>query len=91
MTTSVTGKRRVTTARAAGAAAGAGLAEPLPSGLLKMGAVLALGPVLALLDTTIGAGGSVGAAFGETFWWVLALSALAIAPALLYPGSRKPV
>ncbi|MET8543811.1 MDR family MFS transporter [Kitasatospora sp. NPDC004799] len=29
-----------------------------------------------------------GAAFGETFWWVLALSALAIAPALLYPNTR---
>ncbi|MFJ8477877.1 MDR family MFS transporter [Kitasatospora sp. NPDC094011] len=27
--------------------------EPLPPGLLKMGAVLAMGPILALLDTTI--------------------------------------
>ncbi|MEU3572928.1 MDR family MFS transporter [Kitasatospora sp. NPDC036755] len=31
-----------------------------------------------------------GAAFGETFWWALALSALAIAPALLYPNTRRP-
>ncbi|MEV7773407.1 MDR family MFS transporter [Kitasatospora sp. NPDC086791] len=30
-----------------------------------------------------------GAAFGETFWWVLALSALAIAPAWLYPNTRQ--
>ncbi|MQS10829.1 multidrug efflux MFS transporter [Streptomyces kaniharaensis] len=30
------------------------------------------------------------AAFGDTFWWVLALSVLAIAPALLYPRTRKP-
>ncbi|HJD81758.1 MDR family MFS transporter [Kitasatospora aureofaciens] len=30
-----------------------------------------------------------GAAFGATFWWVLALSALSIAPAMLYPGSAR--
>ncbi|MFJ7243283.1 DHA2 family efflux MFS transporter permease subunit [Kitasatospora sp. NPDC098652] len=29
------------------------------------------------------------AAFGTTFWWVLALSALSIAPALLYPGTAR--
>ncbi|MGW2250593.1 MDR family MFS transporter [Kitasatospora sp. NPDC001660] len=33
--------------------------------------------------------GHPAAAFGDTFWWVLALSALATAPALLYPGTRK--
>ncbi|MFI2607465.1 MDR family MFS transporter [Kitasatospora sp. NPDC018619] len=31
-----------------------------------------------------------GAAFGQTFWWALGLSALAIAPALLYPNTRRP-
>ncbi|MFG3223719.1 MDR family MFS transporter [Kitasatospora sp. NPDC048194] len=33
--------------------------------------------------------GRPGTAFGATFWWVLALSALAIAPALLYPGTAR--
>nr|BFD88861.1 DHA2 family efflux MFS transporter permease subunit [Kitasatospora sp. Xyl93] len=44
---------------------------------------------LALLQAQDGHPGHPGAAFGETFWWVLALSALAIAPALLYPNTRK--
>ncbi|MFJ2867545.1 MFS transporter [Kitasatospora sp. NPDC087314] len=45
---------------------------------------------LALQQAQAGRPGHPAAAFGETFWWVLALSALAIAPALLCPGSRKP-
>ncbi|MGW7445864.1 MDR family MFS transporter [Kitasatospora sp. NPDC054795] len=44
---------------------------------------------LALQQAQDGHPGRPGAAFGETFWWVLALSALAIAPALLYPNTRR--
>lgn len=44
---------------------------------------------LVLQQSRAGHPGHPAAAFGDTFWWVLALSALAIAPALLYPGSRK--
>ncbi|MFJ7910894.1 MDR family MFS transporter [Kitasatospora sp. NPDC096204] len=44
---------------------------------------------LALQQAQGGHPGRPGAAFGETFWWVLALSALAIAPALLYPNTRR--
>ncbi|MFD4658841.1 MDR family MFS transporter [Kitasatospora sp. NPDC058444] len=44
---------------------------------------------LALQQAQAGHPGRPGAAFGETFWWVLALSALAIAPALLYPNTRR--
>ncbi|MGW3076033.1 MDR family MFS transporter [Kitasatospora sp. NPDC001132] len=44
---------------------------------------------LALQQAQGGHPGQPGAAFGETFWWVLALSALAIAPALLYPNTRR--
>lgn len=45
---------------------------------------------LVLQQAQDGHPGRPGAAFGETFWWVLALSALAIAPALLYPNTRRP-
>ncbi|MFJ2581851.1 MDR family MFS transporter [Kitasatospora aureofaciens] len=44
---------------------------------------------LVLQRAQAGHPGHPAAAFGDTFWWVLALSALAIAPALLYPGTRK--
>ncbi|MGW3041350.1 MDR family MFS transporter [Kitasatospora sp. NPDC001159] len=44
---------------------------------------------LALQQAQAGHPGHPGAAFGATFWWVLALSALAIAPALLYPGAAR--
>jgi EmrB/QacA subfamily drug resistance transporter len=32
----------------------------------------------------------VAGAFGATFWWPLAVAALALGPALLLPGSRRP-
>ncbi|WP_107054291.1 MDR family MFS transporter [Streptomyces sp. NRRL S-350] len=44
---------------------------------------------LVLQQTQHGHPARPGAAFGETFWWVLALSALAIGPALLYPKTRQ--
>ncbi|MFJ9773147.1 DHA2 family efflux MFS transporter permease subunit [Kitasatospora sp. NPDC101157] len=44
---------------------------------------------LVLQQTQAGHSGNAGAAFGTTFWWVLGLSALSIAPALLYPGSAR--
>lgn len=44
---------------------------------------------LVLQQAQTGHPGSAGAAFGTTFWWVLALSALSIAPALLYPGTAR--
>ncbi|GAB7184894.1 MDR family MFS transporter [Kitasatospora sp. Ki12] len=44
---------------------------------------------LALQQAQHGRPDQPGAAFGQTFWWVLALSALAIAPACLYPNTRK--
>ncbi|MGW2373311.1 MDR family MFS transporter [Kitasatospora sp. NPDC001683] len=44
---------------------------------------------LILRQAQAGHPGHPGAAFGATFWWVLALSALSIAPALLYPGSAR--
>ncbi|MBD0693248.1 MFS transporter [Streptomyces sp. CBMA123] len=42
-----------------------------------------------LQQAQVGHPGQPGAAFGATFWWVLALSALSIAPALLYPGAAR--
>ncbi|MFE3499245.1 MDR family MFS transporter [Kitasatospora sp. NPDC059160] len=44
---------------------------------------------LVLQRAQAGQPGLPGAAFGTTFWWVLALSALSIAPALLYPGAAR--
>ncbi|MBO1419100.1 MDR family MFS transporter [Streptomyces sp. FH025] len=44
---------------------------------------------LALRQAEAGHPGHPAAAFGDTFRWVLALSALAVAPALLYPGTRR--
>ncbi|AUY53400.1 MDR family MFS transporter [Streptomyces sp. CB01881] len=44
---------------------------------------------LVLQRSLAGHPGYPAAAFGSTFWWVLGLSALAIAPALLYPAGRK--
>ncbi|MFF2142405.1 MDR family MFS transporter [Kitasatospora sp. NPDC058190] len=44
---------------------------------------------LVLQQAQAGHPGQPGAAFGATFWWVLALSALAIAPALLYPSAAR--
>ncbi|MFD0273144.1 MDR family MFS transporter [Kitasatospora sp. NPDC127111] len=44
---------------------------------------------LALQHSLAGHPAQPAAAFGDTFWWVLGLSALAVAPALLYPAGRK--
>ncbi|MEU6238031.1 MDR family MFS transporter [Kitasatospora sp. NPDC047058] len=44
---------------------------------------------LVLQQSLAGHPAQPAAAFGETFWWVLGLSALSIAPALLYPADRK--
>ncbi|MFB7619051.1 MFS transporter [Kitasatospora sp. NPDC056181] len=44
---------------------------------------------LVLQSSLAGHPGHPAVAFGSTFWWVLGLSALAIAPALLYPAGRK--
>ncbi|MFD5467239.1 MDR family MFS transporter [Kitasatospora sp. NPDC127059] len=44
---------------------------------------------LVLQRAEVGHPGQPGEAFGATFWWVLAMSALSIAPALLYPGAVR--
>jgi EmrB/QacA subfamily drug resistance transporter len=58
----------------------------------RVGGAIGTALFAVVLEHNLGSGQSTAAAFGATFWWPVAISAVAVLPALLLPAPRaKPV
>ena len=57
--------------------------------LNRIGGSIGTAVLAFLLQDNLSSAGTPGVAYADTFWWALALSALTLIPAALYPGRTK--